>query len=493
MSDALSQLTTALAPKGLPKPLPFPTESYEHPSLPLQSKRLLNVYAEAQPADSRSPWALMPTPGLEDAEIEFGTGSVVALNNDYPSVLYAISANHAWRFSHPQNGVATTEDLGDLGAIATDDFPENLMPTIAVGPLAVVFCQPPRAYTCNHIEPTVHQIGGTFPGARSVAYLDGYFVFTADEPSAQFFNTGLLNPALFNALDFAFAEGEPDIKRRVMTLNGELWFMGDGSVEIWYDAGQADFAFRRRTGGVISRGTQSIKTCVIADGSMFWVTNGGIVLRSEGYKAKRISTHSVERIIRNAGVTNADLSLTYEQDGHTFYTVTYGDRTLVYDITTNKWAERSSSVDGSTPWRATSAATLGMVPVLGDRYSGKLFIPVPGLRYEGGLSVLRQFTMPPLWAGTSRAFLNRLEVEMEVGTIESNAQVLVQWSDDGGNTWSAGRNLSPGAIGAFRTRMYTWRLGSFHQRMFRFTTTSGAPTFYAVDASITGPPQTLGG
>jgi hypothetical protein len=492
MSDAISQLTSALAPKGLPKPLPFPTESYEHPSKPLQSKRLLNVYAEAQPPDSRSPWALMPSPGLAYADITLGDGPVVAMNTDYPSALYAISGNHAWRFGHPLGGSATVEDLGDLGTIETTDFAENLMPTIAAGPLAVVFCMPPRAYTCNHIEPTVHQLGGDYPGARSVTYLDGYFVFTADQNSAQFFACGLLDPTAFDGLDFAFAEGEPDIKRRVMTLNNELWFMGDGSVEVWYDAGLADFAFRRRSGGIISRGTISIKTCVIADGSMFWVTTGGIVLRSEGYKAKRVSTHAVERFIRSAGIGNADLSLTYEQDGHTFYTVTYGQRTMVYDITTNKWAERSSSVDGSLPWRAISSATPGLQPVLGDRNSGRLFFPVPGLGTDDGTLVTRQFTMPPIWAGTSRAFCNRLEVEMEVGTEASHGPVTVQWSDDGGNTWSAGRVLNAGAIGELRKRVFTTRLGSFHERMFRFTAT-GAPTFYAVDASITGPPQTSGG
>lgn len=492
MSDAISQLTSALAPKGLPKPLPFPTESYEHPSKPLQSKRLLNVYAEAQPPDSRSPWALMPSPGLQYADITLGTGPTVAMNTDFPSGLYAISGNHAWRHGQGIGGPPVTQDLGDLGAIESTDFAPNLMPTIAVGPLAVVFCMPPRCYTCNHVETTVHQIGGSFPGARSVAYLDGYFVFTSDANNAQFFNTGLLNPAAFDALDFAFAEGEPDIKRRVMTLNGELVFIGDGSIEFWYDAGAADFAFRRRAGGIITRGTQSIKTCVIADGSLFWVTTGGIVLRSEGYKAKRISTHAVERVIRSAGLAAADLSLTYEQDGHTFYTVTYGQRTLVYDITTGKWADRSSSADGSLPWRATSAATPGLQATLGDRSSGRLFFPVPGLGTDDGAPVIRQFTMPPIWAGTSRAYCNRLEMEMEVGTDASHGPVTVQWSDDGGTTWSAGRVLNAGAVGDLRKRVFTTRLGSFHQRMFRFTAT-GAPTFYAVDASITGPPQTSGG
>jgi hypothetical protein len=44
--------------------IPFPLESYEHPSRPLSAKRLLNLMAEKAPADARTAAALVSTPGL---------------------------------------------------------------------------------------------------------------------------------------------------------------------------------------------------------------------------------------------------------------------------------------------------------------------------------------------------------------------------------------------------------------------------------------------
>ena len=56
--------TQAQTPASGMKRIPFPLESYEHPSLPLVAKRLVNVMAEKQPADARTTAALVSTPGL---------------------------------------------------------------------------------------------------------------------------------------------------------------------------------------------------------------------------------------------------------------------------------------------------------------------------------------------------------------------------------------------------------------------------------------------
>ena len=48
--------------------------------------------------------------------------------------------------------------------------------------------------------------------------------------------------------------------------------------------------------------------------------------------------------------------------------------------------------------------------------------------------------------------------------------------------------MNSGAVGAFQTRVYTTRLGSFHQRCFRISM-HGSTTLYAIDADITNPPD----
>ena len=103
---------------------------------------------------------------------------------------------------------------------------------------------------------------------------------------------------------------------------------------------------------------------------------------------------------------------------------------------------------------------------------------------DAGVAVIRQATLPPLWANTNRAFCARMEVEMEVGGANTPGPVLLEWSDDGSRTWGPSRTLSAGAVGDNRHRVFTTRLGSFRQRTFRIST-HGLTRFYAVDADIT--------
>jgi hypothetical protein len=485
-SDAqLTQaLQTALSPKSGMRRLPFPLESYQHPSLPLSAKQLLNLYAEQQPTDARTHAALISTPGLVAGANVFGTGPIRAMNNDGPGPIYVVSGSRFYRLT--LSGFSPViDDLGSIGDISSVDFDSNLMVTIASGVVGAVVCVPPRAYTCTHTG-ALHQIGGDFPGARSVTYIDGYFVFTSDNIDSQFFTSLLLDPTAFDALDFAFADGVPNIIRRAITHRGEIWLLGDAGIEVWYDSGDADFPFRRRGGAFIQYGVTSPKTVVVGDNSVFWVSTDGTVKRSNGYQAVRISTHWVENVILAAGVAATKWAIFYAQNGHGFYCLTMGVRTLVYDTVTGAWHERSSGANGDTPWRPSAVAQIGAQTLFGDSLTGKTFNIVASLATDDGVAVLRSATMPPVWAGTHRAFINRLEIEMQVGGAGSPGNVLLEWSDDGGITWSGSRTMSAGNVLETRKRVFTTRLGSFHQRVFRFSV-HGHATFYAVDADVTMP------
>jgi hypothetical protein len=462
--------------------IPLPLESYQYVSKPLTHKALLNFFAEQAPDDSRTAAALVATPGLEQfSNLVFGTGPVTALNTDFPGLIYAVSGTHFWRAQGILGSTALLiEDLGEIGAPTVVDYAQNVMVTIAAGVTGAVVCVPPNAFTCTH-SGALNQIGGDFPGASSVTYIDGYFVFTSDDINGNFFTSRLLDPTDYDALDFAFTDAVPNVARRVMTLKGELWFLGDLAVEIWYNAGLADFPFRRRAGGVIAQGAHSIKTAVVLDGSMFWVGRNGIVFRSVGYKEQRISTHSVEEIIRTLGAGNAICGLGYVQGGHTFYCLTYAQTTLVYDVATKMWAERSSAANSA--WLPISVCQYGEVLLFGSSNSGRVFTTVPFLNTDDGVEQNRIAALPPLWAGTSRAFCARLEIEMELGLTRNPAYFLLQWSDDGGYTWTDGRTMNADSSGNYRKRIYTTRLGSFRQRMFRLSMV-GYSVIYGVDADI---------
>ena len=468
-AEYLAKLTRALAPKNGMRRISFAVDSYRHPSLPLSAKRILNLYAEQEPTDARTEVALLSTPGLR-LFTTYGSGPILAMNDDAPGRLYVASGTALYRVRPDQE--MPPENLGNIGT-TTDDK----MITIAVGPVGMVVCVPPRAYTCSHSEP-MNEIGGTFPGASSVTYLDGYFVFTSTENSSRFFSSKLLDPNAFDALDFAYADGLPNVLRRVVAHQGDLWLLGEAGVEIWSDVGLAAFPFQRAPGGVIPHGCVSPRSVTMLDGSVFWLGTDCTVWRGEGYRASRVSTHAIEAMIRAFNPASVLAALAYTDNGHPFYALTFASGTMVYDCRTQRWAERSSSEDGTGRWRPQAVSLRGATVLFGDSVTGAIYHQDAGLDTDADVLVPRQATLPTIWGGTNRAFLHRLEIEMETGV---SGDVTLEWSDDGGFTWPGRRVLASGAASEHRNRVVTNRLGSFRQRTFRVTMYKRG-TLYGVDA-----------
>lgn len=483
-STDLAALTTALAPKTGMQRIPLPTASYQHDSPPLMFARLLNLYAEDQPDNARSKFALISTPGLRPF-IQIGTGPIRAINGDSPGLYYLVSGTRFYRAKNVgTGGPLVVDDLGEIGTpSAALPWPSQIY-TIAVSVTGCVVCVPPNAFTCTH-SGALNQLGGTFPGnVSSVAELDGYFVFTETVDTAEFFICGLLDPTNYNALDFAHVESQSQRVGRVLAHRGDLWMMGEANIEVWYNSGDADFPFRRRPGGVIPVSLGGPGNPAIADGSVFWIGQDGIVYRSVGYQAKRISTYGVEQVIRYTEGGPQAIGYSYSQGGHIFYCITFGARTLCYDAATQQWHDRSSSTDGSAAWRPSCSSWFTDIPIFGDSLSGLLFLGDQSIGSENGVQVIRQAVFPPIYAQTRRAFCSRLEIEMQSGGPTPTGDVVLDWSNDGGFSFWPPRALNAGTAIQTRKRVFTTRLGSFRQRVFRLTMQQRA-TIYAADADLT--------
>ena len=196
--------------------IPLTMESYQHPSIPLSSKLLLNMFIEQAPGDARVAQALLPWPGYAEF-LSVGTGPIYALDDSQPGVVYLVSGTHFWMVERGADDTWAATDLGDVGTPSGGFGPDYLFYTIAVGPTAAVVCSPPNAYVSAGGTP-VAQITTTWPdyGASCVTYLDGYFVFTGQGDPHFFFITTLGDPTLVDALDFAALDAFPNAITKVL-------------------------------------------------------------------------------------------------------------------------------------------------------------------------------------------------------------------------------------------------------------------------------------
>ena len=168
--------------------IPLTLDSYQHQSVPLTSRKLLNMLAEQVPPTgqgmSRVDFALLPVTGLTPVDIlgdGIGAGPIHVMNDARPGIIYLVSGTYVYMLNFGSVGPFVSTYLGDVGAPVGLFGDENTFYTIAVGATATVVCSPPNAFVSAGFNGPLQQITTTWPegGASSVTYLDGYFVFTS--------------------------------------------------------------------------------------------------------------------------------------------------------------------------------------------------------------------------------------------------------------------------------------------------------------------------
>jgi hypothetical protein len=332
----------------------------------------------------------------------------------------------------------------------------------------------PLGYIYNEVTNVFAQITDPdFTGAGTVCYLDGYFVY--NEPDSQkIWITQLLDGTSVDPLDFASAEGSPDGVVAVNTIHRELWVFGTDTTEVWYDSGSTDFPLIPIQGAFNETGCLAPYSVAKLDNSLFWLGNDprgfGVVFRSNGYAAQRVSTHAVEYAIQNYGTISDAVAYTYQQEGHAFYVISFptANATWVYDVATGSWHERASFVDGAfARHRSNCQCNFQSTTLVGDYANGNI--------YKFDLDVYADNNAPQKWLRSWRALPSgqnnlkrtaqhslQLEIESGVGLNlgqGDDPEIMLRWSDDGGHTWSNEHWKSMGKIGEYGYRNIWRRLG----------------------------------
>ena len=425
--------------------------------------RMVNLFPEIIPNEGKSAAFLNRAPGLR-LLATLGTGPIRGMWSPDPngSYAYVVSGDTFYRIDTSYN-VQAFGNISGTGQVSMSDNGTQIF--IATNPDGYIYNMSTQVFG-KIVDPD-------FPGAVTVGYLDGYFVF--NEPNSQrVWITSLLDGTSIEPLDFASAEGSPDGLVSLIVDHREAWLFGSNSVEVWYDSGAADFPLERIQGAYNEIGCVAAYSVAKLDNGVFWLGGDargeGIVYRTNGYTGARISTHAVEWQIQQYGDISDAIGYTYQQDGHAFYVLTFpsAGKTWAYDVSTQSWAERAAWVNGAfTRHRSNCQMAFNHEILVGDYNDGRV--------YAFDLNVFADDDQPQRWLRSWRALpqdqndLRRtaqhslqLDAETGVGVVYGQGdtpQVVLRWSDDGGHTWSNEHWASMGAIGAYGTRTFWRRLG----------------------------------
>lgn len=474
---------------------PILGSSYVARSVNAADNRMVNLFPEVIPEGGKEPGFLNRAPGLNFLQT-IGTGPIRALwaHQTNGSDFYVVSGTEVYQLTSLTSTPVKIGNVADGGPVSIADNGTQLF----------FACNGP-SYIFNEATHTFKQITDPdFPGAVTVGYLDGYFVF--NEPNSQrVWVTSLLDGTSIDPLDFASAEGSPDGLVAVNVDHREAWLFGSDSVEVWYDVGGTDFPLQRIQGAFNEIGLVAAYSVAKLDNSLFWLGTDargqGIVYKANGYTGQRVSTHAIEYAIAQYGNISDAIAYTYQQEGHGFYVLTFpsANATWVYDAATQAWHERAGLVNGQfTRHRSNCQCNFQGNTIVGDFENGNI--------YTLDLDVYADNGQPQKWLRSWRALptgqnnLNRsahhsLQLDAETGvglnglttdvstylTTESgdrmitesgefllsaitstpiaDPQAMLRWSDDGGHTWSNEHWTSMGRIGEYGHRTIWRRLG----------------------------------
>ena len=440
----------------------LPIQTYQTRNKDVSDQRLLNMYVEQMPENSKESVSLYNTPGLKPF-LEVAQTPIYGLHYMNP-YLYVFSGQNVYRVD--KNGAVV--DLGNIGKI------KGLVRTADNGTQILAIKPNGEGYIVT-ADDAFKVTSENFPSASDVAFNSQYFV-VIERGSGRFHWSALLDGTSWDALAYATQESNPDNAVGLMENRGDLWIFGDTTTEVWTPTGNADLPFQRIGSGILNIGCKAPRTIAKDKNGIYWLGSDLQVHFAQGYNEMRISTHDIERELLEDydidDVINA-YAFTYSAGGHDFYVLTIRNtKTWVFDMTTKVWHERKTK--DMNVWLPMCAANAFNKNIVGDMLGGNLYELDSNYYFDGNLPIEREIIFPPVFAEDNRLVMDKMYLDMTTAPsddLQDNPRIMLMFSDDGGNLWSSEHWRELGKTGAYKKRVIWRSLGQTRQRIFKLRIT----------------------
>lgn len=327
----------------------------------INSERTINMYEVFDPNGKKQNY-LAPSPGLtqEDTFSQGvnGRAAITFLDATYfvvRSDVYRLDS--ALTLTRISTGAALfTTTSGHVG-IAANEFQVAFVDGVRL----LIWDNNAATFT-DETANLPNPPGNVLP--KDITYMDGYFILINGNPANrnQFWVSELNNGKVWNAGQDALTNSESTILSVCEKLKRRVFLFGETNAEMWLNAGQADFPLRRDNNLLLGHGITARQSLVKGNALilgmrresdvMLYLSNSlqgvGGVMMVTGTTPERVSTREVNEVIQNLPNPNDASGVLYKINGQSFYQLNFteGNRTLIYNISTDKWSELEA-LDGS--------------------------------------------------------------------------------------------------------------------------------------------------
>lgn len=443
--------------------IPFPKGSGAKNATGFSASRIVNCYVEASEGSGRTEYMVHSFPGLRQFGVAGGGGygrGIYAFND----AIYAVVGEQLY-FVGSGGGMVALGRVAGSGPVIFDDSGIQLKIVTDEGKSYV--------YTVGGgLSDVTAAQGGRV--SNSTTFFAGRFMDAQKGSVVTFLSEledsgggGVYPATAWRASQFLRGETV-----RAITVGSNVWCFSQTSYELQgLGDSAADYPFAVQPGtGVTGIGLGARHSAVVGPSNLLiWAGHNRIVYVADGYTARRISTRFAESVLWDCStIADAEGFIVNGINGHIFYVLTLpsGGRTLVYDLTEDVWTEVETR--GQALWRGRGCAFAFGKHILCDRYSNTLYELTDSVHTDAGQQVQRTIVMDYFYLQDAASSHGVMQVLCETG--QSTDSVLsIDWSDDGGNTWSVERSHSLGPL-SWRGAVTEHGLGHapFAGRVYRF-------------------------
>lgn len=341
-------------------------------------------------------------------------------------------------------------------------------------------------------------------GVTQGAFLDGFFL-AFDAVTSKLKSSALEDGTTWPAANVAQRNSAADNWVAMAVVHRNIWLFGSQTTEVWYDAGAFPFPFAPvGQGAWVEHGIIATFSLSRLEDSIVWLSKNEqgrcTVRRSSGFSASKISTFPVEFALQGYATVADATSFSYQDQGHTFYLLNFptAGSTWGYDAVTGLWHERgfwdTTQLQYTAARPANHAFAFGM-HLVGDRVSGVISQQAVTFFMDAEGAAIRRMRQAPHVNNEGKFLVYpgfQLDLEVGLGTVSvPSPQIMLQYSDSQGKTWSTEQWVSAGGPGAYQTRARWNRLGRSRDRIFRTVYTDPIPwriqQAYLMPDPISGP------
>lgn len=319
----------------------------------------------------------------------------------------------------------------------------------------------------------------------SCASLNSQMLYDQNSGTSQLFTVSDVGDATsINGLNFGTAEAKPDALMRVAAFKQTAYMMGAETIEPWWDSGTGNPPFSPLQGSLINQGIDAIYSYAYNNDFMFFLGNDRQVhslTGGAGAVDTVVSTAALAKEFQDYAVTSDAIGFCMKLEGRWYYVLTFPTQNITWVLPIGgEWFEWGSGVTGRI--RANTYAKAFGKHIVDDYSSGNLFYLDAETYTDGGSPIIRTRDTAPLHGGlldptfaNKMIEMNRFEIVAQRGVGNTsgagfNPVIMMNYSDDGGETWSTERRGKLGQQGKKGTQLWWNNLGRFQERIMRLRT-----------------------